>query len=171
MTVTALLLAAGAGTRAGGPKALTPGWIAAACSALLDGGCERVIVVLGAAPHAPLPTDDRVVSIIASDWADGMSHSLRAGLDAATGSAALITLVDLPTLPIAVVQRVLAAEGALRQATFGGRPGHPVYIAREHWGLPLSGDHGARDYLAAHGVTEVECGDLWDGLDFDGPVR
>jgi len=167
MAVCGIVLAAGAGTRAGGPKALTPGWLDAACAALLDGGCARVIVVLGAAPSAPLPTDDRVTSVIAADWSSGLSHSLRAGLDAATGDAALITLVDLPGLPNAAVERILAAEGDLRQAVFRGRPGHPVYIARSHWQLPLSGDRGARAYLVEHNVTEVELSDLWDGADID----
>ena len=125
--------------------------------------------VLGAAPQAQIPADDRVTSVVAADWAEGISHSLRAGLDAATGHAALITLVDLPALPVAVVERVLAADDALRQAVFEGRPGHPVYLSSQHWQLPLTGDQGARAYLVAHGVAEIECSDLWDGLDHDLP--
>jgi len=169
MTVSGIVLAAGAGTRAGGPKALRPGWIAAACTALLDGGCARVIVVLGAAPSADIPADDRVTSVVAADWARGISHSLRAGLDAASGHAALITLVDLPGLPSGVVARVVAADGELRQAVFDGRPGHPVYLSASHWELPLSGDTGARSYLVANGVNEIECSDLWGGQDQDTP--
>ncbi len=167
MTVTGIVLAAGAGTRAGGPKALRPGWLATACATLLEGGCDTVVVVLGAAPDAPLHDDARVSAVIAADWEQGMSHSLRAGLDAASGDAAAISLVDLPALPAEVVRRVLGAAGPLRQAVFAGRPGHPVYIERAHWGLPLAGDRGAREYLVAHGVTEVECSDLWDGADVD----
>ena len=167
MAVTGIVLAAGAGTRAGGPKALREGWLAQACATLLDGGCSRVVVVLGAAPDAPIPVDARITSVVAADWADGLSHSLRAGLDTATGSAALVTLVDLPGLPASVVQRVLAAGGALRQAVFDGRPGHPVFLSEAHWNLPLSGDRGARGYLVKHGATLVECGDLWHGLDVD----
>ncbi|MCU1412778.1 MAG: hypothetical protein JWN80_118, partial [Microbacteriaceae bacterium] len=34
-------------------------------------------------------------------------------------------------------------------------------------GDSLSGDRGARDYLVANGVVEVECGDLFDGHDID----
>lgn len=176
--VTGIVLAAGAGTRAGGPKALlrmpdgTP-WVELATTALLKGGCSRVIVVLGAqaaAARALVPVDDRVTTVVAAGWELGISESLRTGLAAADGGAALITLVDLPLLPVGVVRRVLAAEGALRQAMFGGRPGHPVYITAEHW-LPLAatleGDRGARPYLAAHGVAGIECGDLWDGVDSD----
>lgn len=169
--VTGIVLAAGAGTRFGGPKALVPGWLDAACETLLAGGCERVIVVLGAAPDAPVPSDPRVSAIVADDWELGMSHSLRAGLLAASDGAALITLVDLPGLPVAVVERVLRADGPLRQAVFGGRPGHPVLVSlpAEELIASLAGDHGARDFLVANGVTEVECGDLWSGLDVDRP--
>jgi CTP:molybdopterin cytidylyltransferase MocA len=168
MAVTGIVLAAGAGTRAGGPKALRPGWLAHACAVLLEGGCDRVVVVLGAAGDAPIPADARVTSVIAADWAEGLSHSLKRGLAESDGDAALITLVDLPGLPVSVVRRVLAASGELRQAVFEGRPGHPAYISGSHReSLEATGDHGARSYLLAHGVTEIECGDLWDGRDVD----
>lgn len=176
--VTGIVLAAGAGTRAGGPKALlrmpdgTP-WLAVATDTLLVGGCSRVIVVLGAQDRIarPLvPLDDRITTVVAMEWERGMSESLRTGLAAADGDAALVTLVDLPALPVSVVRRVLAAPGALRQATYGGRPGHPVYLSAEHW-VPvaetLSGDRGARAYLVEHGADEIECADLWDGVDRD----
>jgi CTP:molybdopterin cytidylyltransferase MocA len=176
--VTGIVLAAGAGTRAGGPKALlrmpdgTP-WLELATEALLAGGCARVIVVLGAQARIarPLvPADDRVTTVVAMEWERGISESLRIGLASADGDAALVTLVDLPSLPVAAVERVLSAPGELRQAAYEGRPGHPVYLASAHW-LPLAatleGDHGARPYLVRHGVTEVECGDLWDGMDRD----
>lgn len=176
--VTGLVLAAGAGTRAGGPKALlrmpdgTP-WLERSVTALLDGGCSRVIVVLGAMARLarPLvPMDQRVTIVVADAWEAGMSESLRVGLAAAGGDSVLVTLVDLPGLPAAVVRRVLDAEGVLRQATFGGRPGHPVYIGAAHWGpvaATLTGDKGARGYLVAHAVNEINCSDIWDGNDVD----
>lgn len=174
--VTGIVLAAGAGTRAGGPKALLrlpsgEPWLARSVSTLLTGGCSRVVVVLGAMERLARPLVPATAEIVvAEDWSLGMSESLRAGLAEASGDAALVTLVDLPDLPVAVVQRVIAASGALRQAVFEGRPGHPVWISSDHW-MPvrtsLAGDRGARAYLVAHGVTEVECGDLWDGQDRD----
>lgn len=169
MDVCGIVLAAGAGTRFGGPKVLVPGWLDSACATLLAAGCTRVVVVLGAAPDAALPDDPRVTAVVAQDWSGGMSHSLRAGLAAVTEAAALITLVDLPGLPVTVVERVLQAEGPLRQAVFDGRPGHPVFVSLPNTPLieSLEGDHGARRFLVAHGVTEVECSDLWDGADVD----
>ena len=178
-SITGLVLAAGAGTRAGGPKALsrmpdgTP-WIEHAVR-ILD-GCDRIVVVLGAdaeKARALVPAQAEVV--VASDWEAGMSRSLRRGIRAATGDAILVTLVDLPGLPASVVHRVAAApvtRATLRQAVFGGRPGHPVLIGSDHWVAlsdSLSGDAGARQYLLENGVDEVECGDLADGLDLDGP--
>lgn len=185
--LTGIVLAAGAGTRIGSPKALLSTsdgepWLVRAVSLLRDVGCDPVIVVLGAGADRArelVPAGSTIV--VAGDWAEGMSASLRAGLaaaDSATDSAtdaALITLVDLPGLPVTVAGRVIesgVAPDAIAQATFEGRPGHPVLIGREHWtavSAQLEGDRGARGYLAAHGVTEIECGDLFDGEDVDLP--
>lgn len=183
--LTGIVLAAGAGTRMGRPKALmraadgTP-WLHLACSLLTEAGCDRIIVVLGAGADDAEPLVPEGVEIVRAErWAEGMGASLRAGLAAASGVvgslslAALVTLVDLPGLPVSVAHRVLEggiAADSVRQAVFEGRPGHPVLIGRDHWaGLDgaLSGDRGARAYLVAHGVTEVECADLFDGRDVD----
>ncbi|MDF1479272.1 NTP transferase domain-containing protein [Leifsonia sp. H3M29-4] len=175
MDATGIVLAAGAGTRAGGPKALLrlpdgTSWIAASTAALLGGGCSRVVVVLGAMAQLARPLVPGAAEVVvADDWSAGMSASLRAGLAAASGDAALVTLVDLPSLPVSVVRRVLAA-GTLAQAVYDGRPGHPVLIPAAHWaGAAESshGDRGARDYLVAQGALEIECGDLWHGIDRD----
>jgi len=194
MAVCGVVLAAGAGSRMGTPKALmrTPSgepWLAVACRLLLAAGCARVVVVLGAAAHEAallLPADARVGSVVNADWADGMASSLAAGLLAAGGSvpvagsggavetdAVLVAVVDMPDLPAGVAERLLAAPvstTSLARAVFGGRPGHPVLIGRSHWAplsATLAGDTGARAYLDAHGVAEVECGDLYDGHDVD----
>ncbi len=178
-TLTGIVLAAGKGSRLGRPKALLrtaegEPWIARAAGLLHAAGCTRVLVVLGAAAEEAgglVPVGCEI--LVAENWADGMGESLRAGLDAASGDAALITLVDIPDLPVAVAERMLeqpVTSHTLRQAVFDGRPGHPVLIGNAHWDAvasTLAGDRGARDYLAANGVREVECGDLFDGHDID----
>lgn len=137
--VAGVLLAAGAGRRYGMPKALVDdgGWLRRSVAALADGGCNPVLVVLGAAAgqaRALLPEGARAV--LAPDWEEGMGASLRTGLTALAGGdagggpdavtvpstapgaaevpftaadieAALIHLVDLPDVGAAVVRRVL----------------------------------------------------------------
>lgn len=179
--VRGLLLAAGAGRRMGGPKALVrdadgTSWLVRAVAALADGGCDGVTVVLGAGAdeaRALVPAGPEVV--VADDWADGMGASLRAGLAALdrVADAVLVSLVDLPDVGADVVARVLAAgagPGVLARAAYDGEPGHPVLLGRDHWaGVAASaaGDRGARDYLAARDVAVVECGDLATGRDVD----
>ena len=182
MAVTGVVLAAGAGTRMGMPKALVvqhgEPWSARAVRLLLDAGCDRVVVVLGAsAAEARLlvPTDDTVSTIVNENWPSGMASSLRAGLTTLSGTAsagdtALITLVDTPDLPVGAVRRVLASGSSLARAVYDGRPGHPVLLGFDHWAAvsaSVTGDQGARAYLDANGVTDVECGDLWNGRDID----
>ncbi|WP_375386646.1 NTP transferase domain-containing protein [uncultured Microbacterium sp.] len=177
-----LVLAAGAGTRFGGPKALarsadgTP-WVHAAVRMLRAAGCAEVLVALGAGGDeaaALVPPDATIVRV--ADWADGLSATLRTGLAAAESSAAdavVITPVDTPAAPAAAAVRVISLAGAragLAQAMYDGEPGHPVFIGRDHFAAAaasLSGDRGAGPYLRAHGALAVECGDLWSGADID----
>lgn len=185
---TGLLLAAGAGTRMGMPKALVRDaggrpWVTTAVDTLLAGGCDAVVVVLGASAREARPlVPDRpsVRTVVASAWAEGMGASLAAGLavvrEGDGAAAVVVSLVDLPDLPVAAVRRVLDAPGdrrrALRRAVHDGRPGHPVLVGRVHWGplaAVLHGDLGAGRYLRSAGAERVECGDLWDGHDHDRP--
>lgn len=172
-TVVGLLLAAGAGTRYGMPKVLAAEgeWLRAAVTALADGGCDDVLVVLGAA-IVEVPPPARTV--VAADWETGMSASLRAGLAAADAADTVaIHLVDTPDVTAGVVRRVLdaASDTGLARATFRGRPGHPVVVAARHRpGLlaALGGDEGARAFLAGRNdLVAVECGDLASGVDVD----
>src|SRR5690606_37672356 len=110
--VVGIVLAAGAGTRYGRPKALAEGgaWLRAAIEALRGGGCDRVVVVLGATGphHAGLGIPADVTTVWAADWARGLSASLRAGLRAAErvgGRYAAIMPVDTPDVGAAVVTR------------------------------------------------------------------
>ena len=166
MRICGIVLAAGAGTRYGSPKGLArtadgEPWVARGVRTLRDGGCDEVLVVVGARADevaALVPDDARVVE--AGDWAAGLSASLRAGLraaqdawhgaDAADGAesadpgssaaaafdAVVVMPVDTPEAPAPVVRRVIATlrRGApLVQAVYGGVPGHPAAIARSHF--------------------------------------
>ena len=193
MTVTGLLLAAGAGRRMGTPKGLLRDeggvpFVDRAIGVLLDGGCDAVTVVLGSDADQVKTllaedgwTDDPAVRLVhAADWEQGMGASLRAGLVAVlpgSHDAALVSLVDLPDVDAVVVRRVLdstaADAAALARATYDGRPGHPVLLGRVHWQPLLDvvhGDSGARDYLVEQAAPAVECGDLATGRDVDTPA-
>lgn len=174
MTVAGVLLAAGAGTRYGMPKVLAAQgeWLNTAVNALHAGGCDDVVVVLGAA-LVEVPSPARAV--FAEAWADGLSASLRAGLSAIEADFAVLHTVDTPDVGAEVVRRVVAAattsESGLARARYAQAPGHPVVIARRHWAALLDqihGDEGARSFLAGRDdVVAVDCADLATGRDID----
>jgi CTP:molybdopterin cytidylyltransferase MocA len=188
--ILGVLLAAGAGRRAGGPKALRleadgTSWLVRSIAVLRDGGCDAVIVVLGSEAarardliaSSALSTDPAITLVDAPDWQQGMGSSLRTGLLAAKSAssrAVLVHLVDLPDVTAEVVRRLIQeappGTASLARASYRGRPGHPVLIGRDHLEsimVGLIGDSGARDYLAQHGAHSVECGDLASGQDHD----
>ncbi|MBS2965003.1 nucleotidyltransferase family protein [Actinocrinis puniceicyclus] len=189
-SAAALILAAGAGARLGGPKALL--WfqgrllVERAVEAAGSGGCGRIVVVLGAGADEVMRRADLgpARSVLNRGWSEGMGSSLRAGLaaldappDGAPADAALVLLVDQPFVGAAAVRAVLAAWRAgarLAAASYGGRRGHPVLFAREHWAAvarAATGDAGARGFLASHAaqVLLVPCDAVADPQDLDTP--
>lgn len=143
----AVLLAAGAGTRLGGPKALLElqgRWtLPHVAAALLEGGARRVHVVLrssevpeiarrglpaGCVPHVN-PAPER-----------GRGSSLACGLAAVPeGCAVLVHPCDVPLLQAEDVQKLREAwlatpapDGWLaRPVTRGGRGGHPLLLGAD----------------------------------------
>lgn len=185
MTVAGLVLAAGSGSRLGQPKALVElageRLVDRAVRVLREGGCDPVLVVSGA---APFEVADAIV-VPNPDWATGMGSSLRVGLAALAGRhegafphAAVVSLVDQPGIPGAVISRLLAAhaDGAtVATATYGGKRRNPVLLGRATWAEVArlaEGDEGARPYLAAHPdqITAVPCDDLGSAEDIDTPA-
>jgi CTP:molybdopterin cytidylyltransferase MocA len=177
--VGGVLLAAGAGTRLGTPKALLElGGRRLAdrgVDLLRDGGTDPVVLVLGAAEVA-VPG---AVTVHNPDWRTGMGSSLAAGLRAlpAETAAAVIALVDQPLVGAGAVERLIAAylaRAELVVATYHGQARNPVLLARRHWAgvvAAAKGDTGARPYLRAHPdlVTTVECADTGSPDDVDTP--
>ncbi|WP_319431156.1 nucleotidyltransferase family protein [Mycobacterium sp. RTGN5] len=177
--IAGVLLAAGAGVRYGMPKVLAAQglWLRSAVIALSEGGCDDVVVVLGAAV-VDVPAPARAV--IADDWQRGMGASLRTGLASVPeADYAVVLTVDTPDIGADVVTRLLDAgrisPSGIARAIYAGRPGHPVVVARRHWPElleTLHGDEGARRFLASRqDVVAVDCADLATGLDIDTPTR
>ncbi|SDL61835.1 nicotine blue oxidoreductase [Arthrobacter sp. ok362] len=186
---TAVLLAAGAGTRLGrGPKALLPfqgrTLVEVLADVLLAGGCREVVTVLGAeaARVRAVTVLSRHRVIENPDWATGMGGSFRAGVAAAApGDHVLIALVDQPGLSRETVARVLAAHrpGRVTAAAYSDaegklQRGHPLLLdagLRAEAAETATGDAGARGFLQAHPdlVDLVDCSDLSGGEDLDSP--
>ncbi|WP_255437009.1 NTP transferase domain-containing protein [Cellulosimicrobium sp. TH-20] len=188
----AVLLAAGAGSRLGrGPKALLPHrggtLVEHATRTLLAGGCDAVVVVLGAGAagaRAGSSLDGPGVHVVENpDWATGMASSLRVGVAAALDlvpARVVVAHVDQPGVGPDDVARLLATHrpgrvtasrwlAAAEGAAGAGRPrwAHPLVLDAALAGPAAAsarGDHGARDFLRAHA-------DLVDVVDHSGDGR
>ncbi|MGI8537457.1 MAG: nucleotidyltransferase family protein [Mycobacteriales bacterium] len=180
--VAGLLLAAGASPKTGGPKALIrldgEPLVQRVIRLLADGGCDPVVVVVGASAEQVRPLCAGADVVEATDWDTGMGASLRAGLAAlATVDACVVALVDQPGVTAAAVQRLRAAYdgGAVAAvATYGGKQRNPVLLDRSTWpGVTdaATGDEGARGWLRAHPelVVLVDCTDAGAPDDLDTP--
>ena len=188
-TVAGILLAAGEGSRFGRPKALVElhGQTLAerGVNVLRAGGARPILVVTGAVPIELSETH----TVYNPEWRTGMGSSLRAALQALTGTgtgvgtdtdvgAVVVALADQPLVGAEAVARLIAAyrDGAsVAVAAYGGQPRNPVLLAREHWAevvATATGDQGARTFLRARPdlVTLVECGDTGRPDDIDTPA-
>ena len=145
--VRAIVLAAGASSRMGRPKAglplthATDTFLSRLLRTLAAAGIPDIVVVTGAAPDAVRVAANRVRLPVRfthnADWQAGQLSSLLAGLragDAGCLEAALIALVDAPLLSPATVRQVVRAWRTTRapivRPARGEVHGHPVIFDR-----------------------------------------
>ncbi len=171
MTAAALILAAGASSRFGSPKALLPFGPATLIDhltrAALDAACSPVIRVLGAhrdAITAAAPPPSGVTDHFNPAWADGMGNSIasgiRAALTLAPGLRSLVILTcDQPLVTKELIQSLAATilaspdPAALALCDYAnGTLGPPAAFGPAHFPalLSLRGDQGARTLTRAH---------------------
>ncbi len=168
--VTAILLAAGFSSRMGRPKPLSrlgdKPLLAHSLDTLRATPVREIIVVLGSDAESirrVVPLDGTRV-ILNPGFAEGMSSSIRAGLQAASerAEAFLIVLGDQPLVTAATITGLIAryqtTRGLAIVPTFRGRRGNPVLFDRSL--LPemqaIRGDIGCRAVLSAHTAEVVE---------------
>jgi molybdenum cofactor cytidylyltransferase len=159
--VAAVVLAAGAATRFGRPKQL----LAVAGTTLIErvlhqlhaSGAFEIVVVLGhAAPRiaSHIPPWCRV--IVNQDWREGISASIRSGLQAISPAAQAVLLVpaDQPHIQRQHVDQILQAYYGTTQSIVvpfhRGQRGTPALFDRRHFKAlaGLRGDVGGRQLIA-----------------------
>jgi molybdenum cofactor cytidylyltransferase len=183
---SAVVLAAGSGSRFGGAKLLAD-WhgaplICGALEAARAAPVGQVVVVTGADAadvEAAVRAFDPAVQVVhAARHAEGMAASLKAGIAAVAPDAAgaFVFLGDMPRVPHAVLAPLADAVSAGAPAAapvFHGARGNPVALSKALFAQveALAGDVGARAILKGIGdlLALVEAPD--DGVLFDVDLR
>lgn len=133
---TAIVLAAGRGTRMGGSKALMPSprgpWWRAQAARLASVGVEAVWVVSSAVRVAMEREADAPARMVSADAEAPMFASLLAGVRSLPPEhmgGVFVLPVDVPC-PGADVWAALARTGRVAVPTLAGKRGHPVFLPR-----------------------------------------
>jgi CTP:molybdopterin cytidylyltransferase MocA len=188
--ISGVVLAAGASTRMGQPKAALPFGqmgetiLSRIVSTILAGGATEVVVVGGAhidaVRHAMPVRETRARVIEHTGWQLGQLSSLLAGLAAIDDpllAAAIVTPVDVPLVRASTVEAVIDAWRRTRapivRPADGDRHGHPVIFDRSVFADLRAADPnvGAKAVFALHRdrVLNVEVTDAGAFEDIDTP--
>jgi CTP:molybdopterin cytidylyltransferase MocA len=161
----ALILAAGAGRRMGGPKALLmmegETLLQRAIHKARAAGCDPVIAVVGDWEPGPLAGNATVLRN--PEAAEGMASSIRQGIAAlpAGANAVLLLTVDQPAVDGTLLLNLLAlaarAPGRPAACAYGGTLGIPAVLPRRLFSelLSLTGDRGAKAILLREPTTAL----------------
>lgn len=134
-----------------------------AAEAVLAAGCAETFVVLGAnAPLIQRELEDVAARIVINDsWREGMSASLRGGIEAveklsSAADAALITLCDQPFVGARTLARLIesyrATNAPVVASAYSDARGVPALFDRALFAelKSLRGEAGARQIIARH---------------------
>lgn len=168
--ISAILLAAGASKRFGGPKLLLPlgnsTILERSVDNLLGSKVSEVIVVIGYRAHevGRVIADKPVKIVVNRFYRQGMSTSLRVGLGMVSkhATAIMIALADLPFIPTAAVDTLIEAfrhnNKGIIVPLHDNRRGHPVIFSIKYQGelSQLTGDMGGREIIGRHSDDMLE---------------
>lgn len=178
--ITPIILAAGASTRMGRPKALLDFNGRSALALVLEAVREldEPVVVLGHDAESLRPHVTRGRAVTNAGWARGQTSSLKAGLRAAPGAEAyLMHPVDTPLIWPSDVRALVESRrsdpkaGRVWIPSHRMRRGHPVlFDASVVAGLlALDDESPARGVLEAAGIVHVETESPYVLMDMDTP--
>ncbi len=171
MTIAAVVLAAGGGTRFEGPehKLLTnlrgKPVVVWAVDAAVEAALDETVVVVGAVDVARA-LEGRDVTVVANDrWRVGIASSLATAMDHADArghDAIVVGLGDQPFVSADAWRTVASgsSEAPIVVATYDGARRNPVRLSRAVWPLiDREGDDGARSLMRRRPdlVGEVAC--------------
>jgi molybdenum cofactor cytidylyltransferase len=162
-----IVLAAGASSRFGGTKQLTSvggkNLVERALDAVPAEETKETVLVLGHEAEAvaeSVGSRRGVRVVVNSEFRDGMSTSIRAGVAALAkdAPAAMLVLADQPFVTRALLRRLLRVfkedgrDEAIAAAAYGGLVAPPVIFSRGYFRelQGLQGDSGAKAVIAAH---------------------
>ena len=163
-----IILAAGMSSRFNGLKALaTIGdqtILSMVVNAALTSALDRIVLVLGHESDTIIETlgfdlrHQKLQTIVNPDYKEGMSASLKFGLNAVKDRypSIMVMLGDQPLVGTRTIDRILEAfrtsPKPICQAVSQGRQGHPVCFSESLFGalLEISGDQGARQVIKSH---------------------
>jgi molybdenum cofactor cytidylyltransferase len=181
-----IILAAGASTRMGTPKQLLlyqgRSFIRHIAEVAIASVCQPIAVVLGAHAERIKPEISQLpVQIVENhQWADGMSSSIRVGLEALLAmnqnlEAVAIALCDQPFVSSQTLERIVEAfhftGKPIIASEYAGTLGVPVLFSRTLFSelMALKSNEGAKQLIKRH-IDEVFSIPFLDGaIDIDTP--
>lgn len=176
--VSAIILAAGEGTRIGKQKMLLPWGKATVLERVIDnvlqsGVCEAVVVLGYRADEmrrrlepgmAANPDRSKVRIIINSEFKEGISSSLVHGVQSLDkdSEAVMVVLGDQPQIGPEIMRKIISSfvssDKNIAVPSFKGQKGHPVILDLKFKPeiLGLKGDIGAREVIKSHPEEVLE---------------
>ena len=183
--ICAVILAGGEGSRFGRLKQIEP--VGETCllgivvsSALHCAEFENVVLVLGAGADmvkgalGGIIDDNRLEVIINDNYTNGMSTSIRAGLEAAQRNeydAVVFLLGDMPMIDAglldAMIARYRSSDRSLCYVRANGRTGHPIIVRKDHFDafMNIEGDIGGREIVRENIESALEIDIDDEGID------